>query len=165
MERRFSRIKRIAITGPECSGKTTLARHLKEVWNAGLAEEYAREYLEKKRTYGLEDLDAIVHGQIENERKAELEGKSIIVCDTDMLVIKIWSEVKFGKVSPLVQTYYEQTHYDLTILCKPIYQWEFDPLREAPDENDRLRLYQLYYQALKQKGQLFLCLEPELDQP
>ena len=109
---------KIALTGPECSGKTTLATKLAKELNALLLPEFARDFLSQKKSYAFEDLDTIAAGQRQLELEAEQNGHSIIVCDTDLLVIKIWSEVKFGKVSPLVEHLYQTATYDLTFLCR-----------------------------------------------
>ncbi len=150
---------KIALTGPECSGKTTLAIRLAKELKGVLLPEFARQFLSQRNGYSFEDLDAIATGQKHLELKAAEMGHPIIICDTDILVVKIWSEVKFGKVSPEVEHLYKTTSYDLTFLCKPIYAWEFDPLREAPDPVERMRLYSLYFDALVREGRKFVCLK------
>jgi NadR type nicotinamide-nucleotide adenylyltransferase len=149
---------KIALTGPECSGKTTLANKLAKELNDLLLPEFARDFLSQKKSYTFEDLDTIAAGQRQLELEAEQKGHKIIVCDTDLLVVKIWSEVKFGKVSSLVEHLYQTATYDLTFLCKPIYDWEYDPLREAPDPLERMRLYSLYLDALEKEGRKFVYL-------
>jgi NadR type nicotinamide-nucleotide adenylyltransferase len=150
---------KIALTGPECSGKTTLAIKLAKDLKGVLLPEFAREFLNQRNGYRFEDLDTIATGQKQLELKAAEMGHHLVICDTDILVVKIWSEVKFGKVSPLVEHLYQTTTYDLTFLCKPIYTWEFDPLREAPNPEERMRLYSLYYDALKKEGRKFVCVK------
>lgn len=150
---------KIALTGPECSGKTTLAIRLAKELKGVLLPEFARQFLSQRNGYSFEDLDAIATGQKQLELKAAEMGHPIIICDTDILVVKIWSEVKFGKVSPVVEHLYQTTTYDLTFLCKPIFDWEYDSLREAPDPVERMRLYSLYFDALVKEGRKFVCLK------
>jgi NadR type nicotinamide-nucleotide adenylyltransferase len=149
---------KIALTGPECSGKTTLATRMAKELKAVMLPEFARDFLSHGKGYTFEDLDTIAAGQRQLELEAEQKGHNLIVCDTDLLVVKIWSEVKFGKVSPLVEHLYQTATYDLTFLCKPIYNWEYDPLREVPDPLERMRLYSLYVDALVKEGRKFVCL-------
>jgi len=134
---------RIAITGPESSGKTTLAIELSQELGVNSCPEYARTFLQgTKGKYSFSDLDKIASGQIELWQTAT----SPIVCDTEMTVIKVWSEVKFGKVSPLVMNLYNEQVFDHYFLCTPDIPWEPDPLREDPDQRDWL--FQLYENEL-----------------
>ena len=81
---------KIIVTGPECSGKTTLIKKLSQHFKISFAKEYAREYLEKNGlVYEQNDLLKIAQKQIEKEKKFNL-------LDTDLLTIKIWSEYKYG---------------------------------------------------------------------
>jgi len=134
---------RIAITGPESSGKTTLAMELSQELGVHSCPEYARAFLDSaKGEYSFSDLDTIASGQVELWQIAIPP----IICDTEMTVIKIWSEVKFGKVSPLVMNLYNEQVFDHYFLCAPDIPWEPDPLREDPDQRDWL--FQLYENEL-----------------
>ena len=140
---------RIAITGPESSGKTTLANLLGEHLNGTVFPEFARSYLDKlNREYTQEDLDEICEGhlgQFQGEGESESEGE-IQIIDTDFVVLKIWSEVKFGSVSAPISSAVSENHFDLHILCTPDIPWEYDPQREHP--NQREELFQLYQKEL-----------------
>ena len=161
---------KIILTGPESCGKTTLARQLATHFNALLVEEFVREFFEKKGTtqYEEADLKEIAIGQIkaENEvekaflktfsRKKSAKMPEFFICDTDVLTIKIWSEEKYGRCDELILGSLQgflrlktsnvklQTIY---LLCSPEgIEWEADPLRENP--NDRDRLFAIYEQNL-----------------
>ncbi|MDV7398455.1 ATP-binding protein, partial [Arthrospira platensis SPKY1] len=57
---------RIALTGPESTGKTTLAKALAARFDTVWAPEYARTYLERLgRPYQYGDLEVIARGQRE----------------------------------------------------------------------------------------------------
>ena len=76
---------KIAFTGPESCGKSTMSKWCSELIQIPLSEEYAREYLEKKEAYDQKDLDAIANAQL-----ADWENKgSKFVADTEMIVMKI----------------------------------------------------------------------------
>ena len=136
---------RIALTGPESSGKTTLALQLSEALEASVSLEYARLYLDRIiRDYNQEDLDKICIGhreQWENEIEPD-----ILVVDTDFIVLKIWSEVKYGNVSSTITDAVNANYFDLHILCTPDIPWEYDPQREHPEQRDEL--FQLYRKEL-----------------
>jgi nicotinamide riboside kinase len=154
---------KIIFTGPESSGKTTLSKAIAKHFKAPLVEEYAREYFEKKQTplqrspygqYFQTDLTEIAKGQIENEKRHIKPKTRLIVCDTDILTIKIWSEVVYGNCLPelteLINTHHSSpiTHYpSIYFLCSPKgIEWEYDPLRENPDDRDFL--FKIYEKEL-----------------
>jgi len=147
---------RIAITGPESSGKTKLANDLANHFNVEFVPEFAREYLlAKNGAYDFSDLDKIAEGQIKSIELAQ-DNKPLIV-DTEMLVMYIWSRVRFGKVSSFVQQKLNNQKFDLYILCDIDIPWEDDPLRE--NEYDRDDLFQLYYKKLRDMKVNFIVVK------
>lgn len=63
--------KRIVITGPESSGKSTLTKLLAKEYKTSFVQEYAREYLEKiDRPYELEDVLIMAKEQLKQEEEA-----------------------------------------------------------------------------------------------
>ena len=85
---------KIAFTGPECSGKSTMAKWLAKELSYEIVDEYAREYLKDKSAYSIDDLDMIAAEQFERN---SVDGSLVI--DTEMLVMKIWSKEKYQGVS------------------------------------------------------------------
>ena len=104
MEKR-NKIKKIVFTGPECSGKTTLSNAIAKIINAPIVNEYAREYLhDLDREYSYSDLLKIAKGQIELEesQKYSKSNSGVIICDTNLQVIKIWSQIKYSKCDTFI---------------------------------------------------------------
>ncbi len=127
-------IKKIAITGPESTGKSTLTRQLAEHYKTVWVPEYARTYINQlNRPYERNDLTEMAKGQISHEEKLLLESNNFLFCDTDLSVIKIWSEHKYGIVDPFILTEYESKSYDLYLLMDIDLGWEYDPQRENPE--------------------------------
>lgn len=142
----FGAVRKIVVTGPESSGKTALAKGLAVYYNVQWVPEMARAYLEGiGRSYLESDLLAIARSQIAKEDEAA-QGASMIVCDTDLITIRIWGEEKYGRSDPWVIERVEQRPYDLWLLCAPDMPWEPDPLRENP--HDRDRLFEAYERTL-----------------
>ena len=141
-------IIKIAITGPECCGKTTLANSLSKIYGCNIVKEFARKYLEKSNAhYKYEDLLNIAKGQIQEEKTKEQLGGRLIIYDTAIHTIKIWSLDKFNKCEPWILKQKEDyTHY---LLCYPDIPWEDDPLRENPE--DRKRIFRLYLNELNNR--------------
>lgn len=146
-------ILKIAITGPESSGKSALSKSLAAYYNTSFAREYARTFLEKTAgEYGYNDLIAIAKGQILNEERALAEAREICFFDTDMLVLKIWAGFRFGKVPEFIENAFQQKRYDHYLLCKPDLTWEADDFRESPHQEERDLLFQIYLDELEKIG-------------
>ncbi len=142
----------IAITGPECSGKTTLAKELSSYLKCKWVEEYSRIYLDHlHRAYVEQDLVEIAKGQLKLYHEQARFNPEIIVSDTDLTVIQIWSEVKYGRISDELKLVLESASaHDYYLLCYPDLAWEADPLRES--ENNRHELFELYEKTIKEKS-------------
>lgn len=129
----------ICVSGPESAGKSTLAHILAVFFNWPVVTEYARQFLssgEMVRT--AYDLVRLAHHQIEAENLARRSLSNSIICDTDMLVLKIWCLEKFNHVPSALSAMCKHHRYDLTLLCKPDMPWQPDPFRENPMDRDRL---------------------------
>lgn len=145
---------KIAITGPESTGKSeicqVLARHYKTEW----VPEYARTYLNGRTPpYTAEDLDAIACRQKEIEHKFESSDPAMLFYDTETTVLKIWSRHALGFVTETITRLDMESDYDLYLLMDIDLPWEPDPLREHP----YLRAYFLeqYKNELEQSGKRY----------
>ncbi len=154
-------ICRIAVTGPESTGKSWLAEKLARHYNTVWVPEYARIYLAKNDgKYVFDDIVKIAKGQKLWEENFLNKADGLLFADTDAIVTKIWSEVVFGKCDEWILHQIENNPYDMYLLCYPDLPWQPDPLRENPD--NRLELFELYknelvsrklnYKVIKDKG-------------
>ncbi len=129
---------RIAITGPESTGKTTLTEYLAAHFSGVAIPEFARIYLENLgRAYNYDDILHIAQQQILSEDRAVIESE-IVFCDTELLVTKIWCDDKFGRCHSWITEELEERNYDLVLLCNTDMPWEPDPQREDPDRREYL---------------------------
>lgn len=150
-------IRTVAITGPESTGKSQLAAGLAAHYHAAWVPEYAREYLAALgRPYEEEDVVKIARGQLASERLAMKKAGSWLFCDTELLVTKIWSEVKYGRCHPWITGNLEKPGYGIYLLCDIDLPWEYDPLREHPDR--RKFLFDLYFNELNSRGWPFAVI-------
>lgn len=148
---------RIAFTGPECSGKSTMAKWLSDEYSLKIIDEYARAYLQKKMAYSMDDLDRIAAEQFVRN-----SSKGALVADTEMLVLKIWSEEKYQRVSEHILQLLKRQEFDFYFLCKPDFDWISDPLRE--NALDRDRLFDVYEASLKKYNFPYCVLSgPEVE--
>jgi NadR type nicotinamide-nucleotide adenylyltransferase len=142
---------RIAITGPESTGKSTLAKQLADYYHTMWVPEYARKYLDQlNRPYDEKDLVKIATGQIQAEDEAELSANKFLFCDTELTVIKIWSLHKFGKADPFIISEDRKRSYDFYLLLDIDLPWEYDPQREHPEK--RKYFFDWFEEELKAKG-------------
>lgn len=143
--------KKIAIVGPESTGKSLLAAALADHFCCDFVDEMARPYLEQlDRPYTEDDLLRIAVAQCAEEDRLAATGNPVLVCDTTLLVIRIWSEVKYGRCHPFILEEEARRTYDAWLLTNIDLPWEEDPLREHP--HFRMELFELYHAALLKKG-------------
>ena len=136
----------IVFTGPECSGKTTWSKWYANKIGAKWVPEYAREYLSNiNRAYVKDDLLEIAKGQYELIKHA-IENNERVVADTDLLTIKIWSEVKYGVADKQIIDLWNSQLPQKYVLCYPDIPWQYDPLRESPDSREEL--FKLYHKMI-----------------
>lgn len=131
---------KILITGPECTGKSTLAAQLSQALSIPWFPEYARTYLEEHGpSYTQADLLTIAQEQ--TQLLSAFSTDQALIYDTHLINLKIWSEYKYGTCHPwiLKQLTYK-ANYDYVFLCAPDLPWQQDGLREHPDEAESLFL-------------------------
>jgi NadR type nicotinamide-nucleotide adenylyltransferase len=142
-------LKRIAIIGPESTGKSTLAEDLAEALDTVFVPEYAREYIaELGRPYQLEDLQIIAKGQLKLEDELAMKANQVLIADTTLTVIKVWSKHKYDFCDPWILDEESCRNYDLTLVCDIDLPWEEDPQREHPHLREHFfNLYKGHAQA------------------
>ena len=154
-------LKKIVVIGPESTGKSTLSKQLAKHYNTLWCPEFAREYLlTYGTTYTYDDLLAIAKGQIALEEKYESEmfhstptaSQPFLFIDTDMYVMKVWSEFVFGKCHRFILEQIVKRKYDLYLLCNVDLPWAPDELREYPDLETRKKLYYIYKDIMINQG-------------
>ncbi|MBC8034503.1 MAG: ATP-binding protein [Chitinophagaceae bacterium] len=143
-------IKKIVVIGPESTGKSTLCEHLAAHFRTAWCPEYSREYLLKNGlSYNYKDLLTIAKCQVnlENEMHSQAEN-GLLFIDTDLYVMKVWSEFVFGRCDSWILDEIARRKYDLYLLCDIDLPWQKDVLREHPDLKSRQKLYHIYRDIL-----------------
>ncbi|MFK7971880.1 MAG: AAA family ATPase [Bacteroidia bacterium] len=146
-------MRKIAIIGPESTGKSTLAAALAERLDTLWVPEYARFYLDENVSgpkYDEDDLLKIAQGQLALEALASKKAHDYLICDTNLAVILIWAKDKFGSVPKALEALWKPGDYSLHLLLKPDVPWQPDPLREDPHRRDEL--FEVYRTFLEQKN-------------
>ncbi len=151
MEEKFrqepSDIVKVVLFGPESTGKTTLSEQLARHYNTVWVPEYARQYLQNKwnderKTCESHDLLPIAEGQMRLENSLSKKASNLLICDTDLLETKVYSEAYYlGHCDPLLDKYALQNNYDLYLLTYIDIPWVMDDLRDKPNEREKMFLY------------------------
>lgn len=154
-------IIKIALFGPESTGKTTLAKQLAEYYETEWVPEFARDYLQEKWEENqhicvAEDMMPIAYGQtaLENEKLAK--ANQYLFCDTNLMVTKVFSEMYYGFCDPLLNEAALKHEYDLFFLTDIDVPWEKDDIRDTPE--GRETVFSVFKQTLIDTNKPFITL-------
>jgi len=127
---------KIAVVGPESTGKSTIAQAIARHFDTVCVPEYAREYCKNLHNeYTLQDEVNMYYGQIALEDTLiPLAHNNILICDTTILTVKIWCDHLFGDTPQEVKDEIQQRPYDFYLLMDIDLPWEEDPLRDFPEQ-------------------------------
>lgn len=152
---------KIAILGPESTGKSALAESLANHYEAPWVPEYAREYVEHLTIpYTYEDVCSIARKQIEQEKHyeaASFANEKYVFFDTELIITKVWLEHKYGVVPSFITKRLQVGYFDLYLLCAPDLPWEPDSVREHG--NDREFFYHWYKKEIENTGKPYFVIE------
>ena len=142
-------IKKVVLTGPESTGKTTLAEQLSTHYNTVYVPEFAREYIEDlNRNYYYDDIIKIAKKQIRFFKKTNgIDINEFMFFDTGLIITKIWFQEVYNKVPEFIEEAINTIEIDLYLLCYPDLKWVPDNVRENGGEK-RLDLFNKYKKEL-----------------
>lgn len=146
-------MKRIVLTGAECTGKSTLAQALSGYYGEPWTTEFVRSYVDQlDRELTKEDLSFIAKGQIATEDASLCNATRLVLHDTNLLSSIIYANHYFGEVSDEVNEEFLQRDYTLYLLCTPEgIGWEADPgQRDSPAA--RVTLQSKFKESLDKLG-------------
>ncbi len=137
---------KVAIIGPESSGKSTLARYLANRYQGILVPEYAREYVERKGTTDVtyDELCEIAKHQIEELELIANSQQPTAFFDTELIVTKVWFDYAFGRVPEWLNEAIRRFPMDVYLLTKPDLPWVPDPARSNGSDAIRRELFDRY---------------------
>lgn len=161
-----SDIIRIALFGPESTGKTTLAKQLAEHFQTTWVPEFARDYLEEKlektgEACDLDDMMPIAAGQIRLENEALPNANKYLFCDTCLLVTKVYSETYYDYCEPALSKAAKKHQYDLFFLTNIDMPWEKDKLRDSPEYREEA--FRIFRQSLIDLNKPYITLSGDVE--
>jgi NadR type nicotinamide-nucleotide adenylyltransferase len=145
--------RRIAIFGPESTGKTRLAEKLAAHFGAPLVAEYAREFWDRHGVITLEDMLPIAREQWRREEEASSSAVRLVICDTEALTTMLWSDLLYGSCPEELRRGVEQRtgNYTLYLLLDIDVPFAPDPQRCFPDQADREKCMRIWRGALERR--------------
>ena len=157
--------RRVAIVGPESTGKTTLAARLAEHYGTVWVPEYARGLLDRKPggpTFVPADVPLIARGQLAAEDALARQANRVLFCDSDLITTRIYAEHYLGACPDWVARLGDERRYDLYLLTAADVPWVADPQRWAPDRRDEWEA--TFEQALASRGRPFAWIRGSWEQ-
>jgi NadR type nicotinamide-nucleotide adenylyltransferase len=154
-------MKRVVVTGSECTGKTTLAGDLARRFGTVWVAEYAREYLDRKvATTGLpldeSDVEPIARGQIAAEDHGAALAKGLLVLDTDLVSTTVYARHYYGSCPAWIEQAARDRRSDLYLLCDIDVPWVADRARDRPHEREHM--HALFVEALVALGAPYVTI-------
>ncbi len=159
---------KIVLFGPESTGKTTLSEELGKIFNEPVVPEFMREYLQKvwdheKRICEPKDIIPIAEGQMELENRLSKEAEELLISDTNLLELKVYSEAYYeAYCDPKLLKHALNNHYDYYFLTYIDVPWTPDDLRDKP--HDREGMFQRFENELKQQKIPYMILKGTWEQ-
>ncbi|WP_281235396.1 DUF4301 family protein [Flavobacterium gelatinilyticum] len=161
LKQQKTNIIKIALFGPESTGKTTLAKQLAAYYETQWVPEFARGYLQKrweenKHICDAGDMLPIAYGQVLLENEKVSSAKKYLFCDTNLMVTKVFSEVYYGFCDPLLNEAALKHDYDLFFLTDIDVPWEKDDIRDKAE--GRETVFSVFKQTLIDNNKPFITL-------
>jgi nicotinamide riboside kinase len=154
-------IIKIALFGPESTGKTTLAKQLAAHYETEWVPEFARDYLQKRweenqHICEADDMLPIAYGQMSLENEKLSSANKYLFCDTNLMVTKVFSEIYYGFCDPLLNEEALEHEYDLFFLTDIDVPWEKDDIRDKAE--GRETVFSVFKQTLIDNKKPFITL-------
>lgn len=157
-------VRRLVVTGPESTGKTTLAERLAGHFGTVLVPEFARAHLDVKYAGRAVpsppceegDIPVIARGQMASEDEAARGANRLLVCDTDLYATRLYAEEFFGRCPTWIREAASKRRADLHLLLDADVPWVSDPQRDRPHR--RVELFGRLRQALEEDGRSYVVI-------
>ena len=158
---------KVVLYGPESTGKSSLAKELASWYDTVYVAEFSRIYAEAKAQENLqltkEDVLPIAMGQIASENQQLKKANKLLICDTDLLETKVYSEFYYDGFCPeLVKKYAHENTYDLYFLTYIDTVWENDGIRDQP--NNRQQLFNRFEQTLIDSNKPYVLVKGSFEE-
>lgn len=164
-------LKRVALVGPESTGKSTLTQNLADFFYTVSVAEYARNMLADFSTNmpgydqsqpTIKDISTIARGQMASEDSLARQANRIMFCDTELGTTQYWSNFYFKECPTWIKKAAEERKYDLYLLLDPRgieSSYVDDPQRPMPNLEDRIAMFDWWKEKLVKEGRPFAVID------
>jgi NadR type nicotinamide-nucleotide adenylyltransferase len=147
---------RVAVTGSECTGKTTLALALAWHYRTVSVPEFVRAWVDQNaRAPRLGDVDAIARGHIHLADSLADSAYRVLFLDTDLLSTWVYSRHYFGDCPPWVGGAVNERAADCYLLCGIDVPWIADGV-QRDRAHRRPQMQALFRSELERRGLTFV---------
>ncbi len=135
---------RIVVTGPESTGKSTIAALLGDRLHAPVVREAARLYAEAQlatnleRTLSAAHVEPIARLAMTLEAEALAARPAVAVFDTDLVSTVVYARHYYGSAPAWVEAEARERRGDLYLLCATDLPWTPDGIRDRPSAREEL---------------------------
>lgn len=149
-------MRRVVVTGSECTGKTTLAEALARRYRTVCIPEYVRQFVrDKGAPPEYADVETIARGQIALEDEVANQDHDLVIQDTDLLSTVIYSRHYYGDCPRWIEEELDRRPPELYLLAGIDVPWTPDG-----DQRDRGHLREemqaLFRRALVERASRFV---------
>lgn len=165
LKQQDSNCLKVVLFGPESTGKTILAKQLAAHYNTLWVPEFSRSYAEEKSKHNevltKDDVLPIAIGQMALENSLAKQVESLLICDTNLLETKVYSEAYYNGYSPeILNKYAKENNYNLYFLTNIDIPWEDDGIRDRP--NKRKNMFNAFQSTLIKNNIPYVLLKGSL---
>ena len=158
---------KVVLYGPESTGKSSLVKALAEHYDTVYVDEFSRTYAEEKLSRNQlltkDDVLPIAIGQMHLENAQLKKANKLLICDTDLLETKVYSQFYYKGYCPsIVKKYALENTYDLYFLTYIDTVWEADDIRDQP--HNRMLLFNRFERALIDAKKPYIVVKGRFEQ-
>ena len=130
---------RIVLTGPECSGKTTLAAALSDHFGVPWLPEAARRFVETSPgALSAATVEPIARLSMRLEDDLLVSAPALIFRDTDLVSTVVYAHHYYGHCPPWIEREARARRADLYLLGRPDLPWTPDGVRDRPTQREEM---------------------------
>lgn len=156
-------VKKIAVIGPESSGKSTMTKILAEEYNGIIVNEYGRTLSEvKTNDLSKDDFLQIMKGQqVLIDIAVKKSTSPYVFIDTEAYVTYLFSKIYLGEYVEEILEFGKTQNIDHYIVLAPTVKWVDDGTRVLGDQEKREEFYKNLVDILEKHSKSYACIESD----